>query len=156
MINNHTINKEFYCSYILNVDKHFVNWHYLLMSDILGKNYAGDDLGESPKCPKCHMLAISNHINDRATNNQICFHWHHFCDLVNSWQYTAGHWVALIRLHLVIKLLLVIFSLTNKLWLFVVNFNEHTTAAFLLQHKEKPPHPRTNYQYSLNLKIQHY
>ena len=27
-----------------------------------------------------HQVATNN----RATDNQICFHWHHFCDLVNS------------------------------------------------------------------------
>ena len=32
-----------------------------------------------------HTLALSN---ERATNSQVCFHWHHFCDPVNSWQST--------------------------------------------------------------------
>ena len=33
---------------------------------------------------ECHTLAQSKHTNDRATINKVCFHWHHFCDPVNS------------------------------------------------------------------------
>ena len=35
-----------------------------------------------------HTLALSWHTNVRARNSQVCFHWHHFCDPVNSWQST--------------------------------------------------------------------
>ena len=30
--------------------------------------------------------ALSRHTNGKATNSQVCFHRHHFCDPVNSWQ----------------------------------------------------------------------
>ena len=33
-----------------------------------------------------HTPALSRHTNGRATNSQVCFHRHHFCDPVNSWQ----------------------------------------------------------------------
>ena len=35
-----------------------------------------------------HTPALSRHTNGRATNSQVCFHRHHFCDPVNSWQST--------------------------------------------------------------------
>ena len=51
-----------------------------------------------------HTLALSRHTNQRTTNSQVCFHWHHFCDPVNSWKSTMECAVPLgiiIRLHLV-------------------------------------------------------
>ena len=35
-----------------------------------------------------HTPALSRHTNGRATNSQVYFHQHHFCDPVNSWQST--------------------------------------------------------------------
>ena len=35
-----------------------------------------------------HTLALSRYTNEKATNSQVYFHWHHFCDPVTSWQST--------------------------------------------------------------------
>ena len=42
-----------------------------------------------------HTLALSRHTNERAINSLVCFHWHHFCDPVNSWQSTMERAVPL-------------------------------------------------------------
>ena len=35
-----------------------------------------------------HTPALSRHTNGRATDRRVCFHRHHFCDPINSWQST--------------------------------------------------------------------
>ena len=42
-----------------------------------------------------HTLGLSRHTDDRAKDNQVCFHRQHFSDPVNSWRSTAGYMVPL-------------------------------------------------------------
>ena len=48
-----------------------------------------------------HTLGLSRHTNDRAKDNQVCFHRQHFSDPVNPWRSMWCHWGALIRLYVV-------------------------------------------------------
>ena len=53
-----------------------------------------------------HTLALSRHTNERATNSQVCFHWHHFCGPVNPLWSVQCHWGApSIKATLAVKLL---------------------------------------------------
>ena len=67
-----------YVYYVARTEIHFIAWH------------------------ESHTLALSRHADDKAKDNQVCFHGQHFCVLVNPWQSIWCHWGTLIRLHVVL------------------------------------------------------
>ena len=89
-----------------------------------------------------HTPALSRHTNGRATNSQVCFHRHHFCDPVNSWQSTMECVVPLGRTNQGHTWYETAVSdrtgLAGKLWL-SVHFNEHTMAVFCSNVWKNPP-----------------
>ena len=105
-----------------------------------------------------HTLELSRLINDTATNNQVCFHWHHFCDLscklviVHYGVYSASGCTNKATLGIKLLPVTILARQENCGCFLFVYFSDHLMAAFLfpiyvwcnLPSDSHSPHPTSS------------